>query len=354
MFRRITPIIAALVVLGAVAFVAPWRDGPPTPPPAAPPESPLAALPSTEPTDSAPEPSDVATEPHPVSLESFSRTAFDGRDLALGPVLASNDAYVRHYVTYRSGDLRVSGVMNVPRGDGPFPLLVLNHGYIDPAIYTNGRGLKREQDYLARSGYAVLHTDYRNHAESDDDPDSELRLRLGYAEDAVNAVMAVRKAQLPNVDAERVGMLGHSMGGGVTLQVITSVPDVVDAAVLFAPVSADARDNFRRWTERRPEIAERIRAVYGGPEENPVFWYGVSPMTRLDRITAPVMMHHGTADESTPHEWAVTLDAAMRNAQKPMAFHSYDGEPHEFTAAWPTVMARTVEFFNRHLGENDK
>lgn len=288
-------------------------------------------------------------EPHPVSLEAFSRTPFDGWGLALGPVLASNEAYVRHYVTYRSGTLRISGIMNIPRGDGPFPLLVLNHGYIDPAVYTNGRGLKREQDYLARAGYAVLHTDYRNHAESDDDPDAELRLRLGYAEDAVNAVLAVREAKLPNVDASRAGMLGHSMGGGVTLQVATSTAGIIDAAVLFAPVSADARDNFRRWTERRPEIAEKIRAAYGGPEKNPAFWQGVSPKSRLDRIVVPVMLHHGTADESTPHEWAVALDAAMKDAQKPMTFHSYEGEPHEFARAWPTVMARTVDFFDAHL-----
>lgn len=352
MFRRIAPIIVTAAVVGTLAVAASWRDGARALPPSIPAEPVPAAAPPIEPTVSAPETTDSAAEPHAVSLEAFSRTAFNGRDLALGPVLASNDAYVRHYVTYRSGALRVSGVMNVPRGEGPFPLLVLNHGYIDPAVYTNGRGLKREQDYLARNGYAVLHTDYRNHADSDDDPDAELRLRLGYAEDAVNAVLAVRKAQLPNVDAARVGMLGHSMGGGVTLQVLTSVPDLIDAAVLFAPVSADARDNFHRWTERRPEVAERIRAAYGGPDENPVFWYGVSPMTRLDRITAPVMLHHGTADESTPHAWAVTLDTAMRNAQKPMTFHSYDGEPHEFTAAWPMVMARTVEFFDRHLGKN--
>lgn len=352
MFRRIAPIIVTAAVVGTLAVAASWRDGARALPPSIPAEPVPAAAPPIEPTVSAPETTDSAAEPHAVSLEAFSRTAFDGRDLALGPVLASNDAYVRHYVTYRSGALRVSGVMNVPRGEGPFPLLVLNHGYIDPAVYTNGRGLKREQDYLARNGYAVLHTDCRNHADSDDDPDAELRLRLGYAEDAVNAVLAVRKAQLPNVDAARVGMLGHSMGGGVTLQVLTSVPDLIDAAVLFAPVSADARDNFHRWTERRPEVAERIRAAYGGPDENPVFWYGVSPMTRLDRITAPVMLHHGTADESTPHAWAVTLDAAMRNAQKPMTFHSYDGEPHEFTAAWPMVMARTVEFFDAHLKTN--
>ncbi len=313
--------------------------------------SPASAAPApsaAQPTEAV-EPAAQETAPHPVSLEALSRTSFDGGEFEIGRILASNEAYVRHHVTYRSSGLRISGILNLPKGAGPFPLLILNHGYIDPAIYTNGRGLKREQDYLTRRGYAVLHTDYRNHAESDKDPLTDERLRLGYAEDAINAVLAVRAAKLPTVDASRVGMLGHSMGGGVTLQVLTAVPELVDAAVLFAPVSADARDNFRRWTESRREVAARIREAYGAPEDNPAFWDGASPITRLDRIETPVLLHHGTADESTPHAWAERLDAAMREAGKEMTFHSYPGEPHEFAAAWPTVMARTAEFFDQRL-----
>lgn len=41
--------------------------------------------------------------------------------------------------------------MNIPKGDGSYPLVILNHGHIDTDIYTLGRGLKREQDYLARA-----------------------------------------------------------------------------------------------------------------------------------------------------------------------------------------------------------
>ena len=51
-----------------------------------------------------------------------------------------------------------------PTGKGPFPAVVLNHGYIEPSIYVTGQGLAREQDYLARAGFVVLHTDYRGHA----------------------------------------------------------------------------------------------------------------------------------------------------------------------------------------------
>ena len=65
--------------------------------------------------------------------------------------------------------------MLVPDGKGPFPVLVLNHGYIDPDTYFPGQGMPREHDYLARQGYVVFHTDYRGHASGDDDPASRLR-----------------------------------------------------------------------------------------------------------------------------------------------------------------------------------
>ena len=61
----------------------------------------------------------------------------------------------------------MSGVLIRPKGRGPFPAIVLNHGYIEPSIYVTGQGLAREQDALARAGFVVLHTDYRGHAASD-------------------------------------------------------------------------------------------------------------------------------------------------------------------------------------------
>ncbi|WP_436731527.1 hypothetical protein [Streptomyces sp. URMC 128] len=67
--------------------------------------------------------------------------------------------------------------MNVPEGKGPFPALVPAHRYIDPVVYVSGQVMPREQDRLARSGYVVLHTGYRNHARSDDAPDDDVGLR---------------------------------------------------------------------------------------------------------------------------------------------------------------------------------
>lgn len=286
---------------------------------------------------------------HPVSLRALMEKQYDGRDLKIGAVQLKNAAYTRYTISYKSGDLTISGILNLPAGDGPFPVLVLNHGYIDPAVYTNGRGLKREQDYFARRGYAVLHPDYRNHAQSSKDPLSEVNLRIGYVEDVINAVYAVRSSGIPQLDGSRIGMLGHSMGGGITTNVLVSQPDLVKAAVLFAPVSADMRQNYERWLKDRPEVTRAVAATYGTPEENPAFWDNVSSKTYLDRVAAPVMIHHGDADKDVPVQWSRDLKNNLEAADRTVTYHEYPGEPHEFTAAWPTVMQRSVEFFDAAL-----
>jgi dipeptidyl aminopeptidase/acylaminoacyl peptidase len=276
---------------------------------------------------------------------------YDGRGLRLGRVLARTSDYTRRAVFYRSGDLRISGIMNVPDGAGPFPVLVLLHGYIDPDIYVTGQGLMREQDYLARRGYVVLHTDYRNHAGSDDDPSAEPRLRLGYTEDVVNAVLAVKRSRLPVLDGERVGLLGRSMGGGVTYNTLVAQPGLVDAAVVFAPVSSRTADNFNRWIrDDRSELAAQIIDRYGAPEDDPEFWRAASPRSYFGRITEPLLIHHGTADESCPIRWTRATYAALQRAGKDVRLHVYEGEAHAFGPQWPLSMRRTVRFLDRHLG----
>lgn len=294
----------------------------------------------------------VTPRPRPVSLPALFEKEYDGRGLRLRGVIARTDAYTSHTVTYRSGDLTVSGKLNVPEGRGPFPALVLAHGYIDPAYYVNGQGLMREQDWLARAGYVVLHTDYRNHAASSKDPRAERRMRLGYTVDTINAVKALRATKRIRVDDDRIGLLGRSMGGGVVYNVLVTAPGLVDAAVVYAPVSSRTADNFNRWIrdgDGRDDLSDFILTRYGEPREARRFWREVSPRTYFDRITEPVLIHHGTADESCPIRWSRTTLRAMKAAGVDVRMHSYPGEPHAFVADWPLSMRRTTAFFRRHL-----
>lgn len=287
---------------------------------------------------------------NPISIPAFTEKVFDGRDFKVGQILERNSSYARYYITYESTGLTISGIMNVPAGKGPFPVLFLNHGYIDPGIYTNGRGLKREQDYLARNGYVVVHSDYRNHAGSDkeDDP-SRPDLRFGYAEDVINGIEALKYAQLPYTDTQKIGMLGHSMGGGVAEIIAVSKPDLVRAIVLFAPVSADQKDSFEKWTKNDPEREAITIEKFGSPEDNSELWKNASPINFFDKVQVPIIIHHGTSDDSCALEWSQRAVEALKAAGKDATLYTYPGEPHEFIDAWPTVMKRSLDFFDKFV-----
>jgi dipeptidyl aminopeptidase/acylaminoacyl peptidase len=258
-------------------------------------------------------------------------------------------AYTRQEIRYRSGDLTISGLLLVPDGRGPHPAVVLNHGYIDPAVYRNGQGMPREQDYLAREGYVVLHTDYRGHAGSDDVGPVELELRLGYARDSIAAVKALR--ELDEVDPDKIGMLGRSMGGGVTMNALVAEPEIVKAAVVHSSVSSRFVDNFRRWTEPNRSAAGRtIVERWGGVEDNPTFWRDLSARTYAGRIEAGLLMVHGALDESCPIGWARDTDRAFTRAGVDHELVVYDNEGHTFAGQWADKMRRTVDFFDERLG----
>jgi pimeloyl-ACP methyl ester carboxylesterase len=289
--------------------------------------------------------------PAELSVAYFGNMRLVGSNLQLVKVLDDNTAYTRHEIRYKSNGLTISGILNIPKGEGPFPLLILNHGHIPPSIYTIGRGLKREQDYLARQGFAVLHTDYRGHGASDPSPDT-VRMAydagLEYSMDSVNAVLAMREAKIPGVDTEHVGMLGHSMGGGVSLNIATARPDSVDAVVLYAPVHADAWENFMRWRSERDE-GDRTRELLGTREENPAAWDALSSKTWIKDIEDPVLLFHGTNDKDVPIAWSEDLQQTMAAHGKAFRLVRYEGEGHEFGPQWNDFMRQTAAFFDEHL-----
>ncbi len=288
--------------------------------------------------------------PSELSIPHFASMRLEGSGLTLASVALKNDAYTRYNIYYYSNGLKITGILNIPTGDGPFPLLIFNHGFVAVSVYTQGRGLKREQDYMAKQGFAVLHTDYRGHAGSDESPMMEKVYdgNLEYAMDSANAILAVREANLPQIDATNVGMLGHSLGGGVTLAVLTAHPELVDAAVLYAPVNSHVYENFVRWRAEREE-GDRTIEQFGMYDEKPEIWDNLSPASFIDTIRAPILLFHGDKDKDVPKAWSDGLAADLKAHGKDIEYIEYAGEGHEFSFQWTDFMKRTAEFLQKNV-----
>ena len=267
--RLVVAVVTGLLLSACTADPPDDDSSAPSPGPTS--SSPASASPSPE--TSTPEPSESASpEPEPaeppadpVSVPGLDQETHRGDRLRLGTVREDTAAYTSYDVTYRSRSTSpegvesytISGVLNVPTGRGPFPAVVLAHGYIDPAYYERGQGMTRERGYLASRGYIALHVDYRNHAESDDDPDYQVNMRLGYSADVINAVKALQASGDVPVADDRIALFGRSMGGGVILKALVAEPGLVRAAAPWASVSSLEGENYNQFQRDDPADTSR-------------------------------------------------------------------------------------------------
>jgi len=257
------------------------------------------------------------------------------------------DRFTRYLIRYPSDGLTIYGFMNVPTGDnGPYPVIIAVHGYIDPARYGTLDYTTRYADALAEAGFLVLHPNLRGYWPSDDGPN---RFRVGMAVDVLNLVGIVQQTgalqgALRQADPDRIGLWGHSMGGGISLRAITVNPDI-RAAVLYGSMSGDEQQNFtkiREWSDWR-----RGQAELDTPEEA---LPRISPIYHLSRIEAAVSIHHGGADELVPLDWSLDLCLRLTGLQKAVECFTYEGQPHTFWGDGDALfIQRTVQFFNTHL-----
>ena len=293
-------------------------------------------------------------------------------------VLDQTENYTRFLIRYPSDDLTITGIMQIPaQGQPPYPVIVMNHGFFPRTEYVAGNGTDRAAEFLNKHGYLTLAPDYRSWGQSDSGPSL---FYSGLAIDVVNLLAAI--PSIPEADASRVGMWGHSMGGGVTMKVLTIIggldtPDystTVRAAVLYSTVSADQGDVLARWGlgcfgdvvegEGRSDcnssdvipldLPPALLDAYYVAASDPEALSAISPIYHLDLVAVPVQIHFGTRDgevsSGTPPDWSKRLYQAFLDAGKPAKLFAYEGQRHSFIGdAWLNFMAETVRFFDDNV-----
>jgi len=271
---------------------------------------------------------------------------YGGGEIQVQETLLVTSYYTRTLITYPSDDLEIYGFVNVPRGEGPFPVVIALHGYIEPAIYQTLDYTTGYADALARAGFLVLHPNLRGYPPSDE---GENLFRVGMAVDVLNLIALVQEHSgkpglLEKADTAAIGLWGHSMGGGIATRVITVNP-AVRAAVLYAAMSGDERQNYeaiQSWSDGLRGLDE-----LAFPEEQLV---RVSPIYYLEQIQAAVSIHHGISDELVPLEWSQDLCQRLQNLGKSVECFDYPKMPHTFYGEGNDLFnQRVIEFFNRQL-----
>lgn len=306
---------------------------------------------------------------YPYTIEGLRKHKFRSGKITVREILLETDDFTRYLIEYPSDGLIVTGILQVPtKGEPPYPVIVMNHGFFSRTIYSSGDGTDRAAEFLNRRGYLTVSSDYRTWADAET---GESLYYSGLAIDVINLMNAL--PSFPQADMKRIGMWGHSMGGGVTLKVLT-LDRRIKAAVLYSSVSADFADIVDRWgpgclgdvyegeiaygcnsSDVLPlELPDRLVLSYFSSVNDPDMLEAVSPLYHFDLVNAPVQINYGTEDgktsAGTPPEWSKKMYKAFIEAGKDAQLFGYDGEEHSFRDdEWFAFMERSAQFFDTYV-----
>ncbi|HEY5801234.1 MAG TPA: alpha/beta fold hydrolase [Burkholderiaceae bacterium] len=141
------------------------------------------------------------------------------------------------YANPAAGGIVLAGTLSLPQGAGPFPAVLLVAGSGPHA--RDGEILHHKimllwSDYLTRRGFAVLRTDKRGIAKSQGS--YREATTADFASDASAAVAYLRTR--PDIDAGKIGVLGHSEGGSIAPIVAGNDARLAFAVLLAAPAES--------------------------------------------------------------------------------------------------------------------
>jgi dipeptidyl-peptidase-4 len=141
------------------------------------------------------------------------------------------------------------------------------------------------------------------------------------------------------VDPKRVSTFGWSYGGYMTLKMLEAHPGVWAAGISVAPVT--------KWELYDTAYTERY---LGNPKVDPQVYKAAGALENTGRISDPLLLVHGMADDNVVFENSSALIAKMQGEAVPFEMMLYPGYTHRISG--PKVSQHLYETMFRFLDRN--
>ena len=277
-------------------------------------------------TDEAVPPAEIATQPLAAGHPYF--PLLDSHCVPVLGVLNAEDGQLLHYR------------LTAPKQqEAECPLVVYVYG---------GPGVQRVRNewpplmlqLFAQRGIGVLELDNRGSSNRGTAFEAPLYHTLGNLEVRDQVVGAQFAQSLSWVDAERIGVFGHSYGGFMTLMCLARAPDIFKAGVSVAPVT--------QWQLYDTHYTERYLAT---PQSNPVGYEASSVFPYLDQLRGKLLLMHGMADDNVLFTHSTKLFKALQSKNFAFEMMTYPGAKHSMQEKDVAIHRFTLilDFFERNL-----
>jgi acetyl esterase/lipase len=266
------------------------------------------------------------------------------------PVVFPTDVRIEHDVAFLSADREEKAdlyfPLTMPR-DRLLPAVIIIHG---GGFNDGDKGRPREINIgqtLALHGYVGMSINYKL---------AKLKGVATWPQSVYDAKAAVRWLRMNAVrlglDPDRIGVIGCSAGGNLAAMLaLTGPTDEFDDASPYPEVSAAVRCGIDFYGVIELLEYHDMKMFAKSREEAPELYRRGSPNRYADAKDAPMLIVHGTADETVKHGQSELLAAALAKAGVEHQLVLIPGAPHTFNLQPKERDLRplVLEFLAKHL-----
>ena len=247
-------------------------------------------------------------------------------------------------------DREITGFLYLPDPEkftGPRPLLISIHG--GPEAQYRPGFLARNNYFINELGCAILYPNVRGssgYGKTFLQLDNGLKREDSYKD--ISALLDWVKTR-PNLDADRILVMGGSYGGFMTLAVATNYADRIRAAVDVVGIS-----HLGTFLKNTESYRRDLRRAEYGDERDPQmmeFMERTAPLNNAQKITKPLFVIQGANDPRVPKSEADQIVATLKKQGTPVWYLLAKDEGHGFAKKKNADFQfySTIQFVREHL-----
>lgn len=257
----------------------------------------------------------------------------------------ANPSYIQEEITFKTPgvDYEFKGTLTYPKKEGKYPLMIMISGSglqnRDEEIMQH-RPFAVIADYMANNGIAVFRYDDRGFGTEDTVLFNATT--LDFANDVESALNALKNH--PNIDADKIGLVGHSEGGLIA-PIVASRNNDVDFLILLAGPGVNGMEVLVEQTKAilkvngysKKEIEEQLKALKNGElagHSHPWMkcFLELEPSVYLEKVKQPVLVLNGTKDLQVLYKQNLPAieKALKKGGNKSFKIHKLKGLNHLF------------------------
>ncbi|KKQ38374.1 MAG: Peptidase, partial [Candidatus Levybacteria bacterium GW2011_GWC2_37_7] len=263
---------------------------------------------------------------------------------------------IRDVINGKNREKKVSGLINVPKKEGIYSVIVMLRGFVPMETYATGTGTKRAGEVFAQNNFITLAPDFLGYGVSDNPSQNSMEerfqtyttaLTLLSSLENLNSGLEASYSGRIKADSAKVGIWGHSNGGQIALSVL-EITGKNYPTVLWAPVSKPFPYSILYFTDEFDDHGKALRKIVANFEKDyDIEQYSASNF--YSWINAPIEIHQGIADNAVALKWSDQLVSDLKKLEKDVMYFTYPQADHNLSPGWDEAVERSLNFYRKYL-----